>query len=221
MIDKVLSLFAPHHCYICRQVGMVVCDNCKYNIINERFDVCVGCGDAAVRYGLCGRCQTPYVRAWVVDVYRGPIGEAIKGMKIVSMRETAVVLGEILAEVLPTLPPEAVIVPVPTVRSHVRQRGFDHTKIMAETVAGRIGVPVKYLLRRVGNAMQRGATAAQRRRQAREAFVIETPIDPDIVYLLIDDVVTTGATIREASLRLREAGAKEVWVAVLVREALD
>ena len=142
-------------------------------------------------------------------------------MKIVSMRETAVVLGEILAEVLPTLPPEAVIVPVPTVRSHVRQRGFDHTKIMAETVAGRIGVPVKYLLRRVGNAMQRGATAAQRRRQAREAFVIETPIDPDIVYLLIDDVVTTGATIREASLRLREAGAKEVWVAVLVREALD
>ena len=70
-------------------------------------------------------------------------------------------------------------------------------------------------------AVLRDATAAQLRRQAREAFVVETPIEPDIVYLLIDDVVTTGATIREASLRLREAGAKEVWVAVLVREALD
>ena len=69
--------------------------------------------------------------------------------------------------------------------------------------------------------MQRGATAAQRRQQARKAFRVEGVIDPDSIYLLVDDVVTTGATIREASKQLREAGAKEVWVAVLARETLD
>ena len=174
-----------------------------------------------MRQGVCGRCRVPYSQAWVVDVYHGPVGEAIKGMKIMSMQGVAVVLADMLTNILPTLPVETIIVPVPTLRSHVRQRGFDHTKLIAKRVAHRLGLPIIYPLRHVGRSMQRGATAVQRHAQAKKAFAVEPQLDPDAIYLLVDDVVTTGATIREASLRLREAGATEVWVAVLARETLD
>ena len=157
----------------------------------------------------------------MVDAYRGPVGEAIKGMKIVSMRETAKVLGMMLAETLPDLPTGTVLVPIPTLRSHIRQRGFDHTKMIAKTVSKHLRLPIEYPLQRVGRSMQRGSSAAQRRRQAKEAFIVEKQLDPEQIYLLVDDVVTTGATIREASAQLRQAGAKEIWVAVLARETLD
>lgn len=221
MIDKVLSFVAPHHCYFCGQVGVPICNNCKYNIISDPFERCIGCGGVALPSGLCGRCIVPYGRGWVVDAYRGPMGDVIKGMKIVSMRQVATVLGEILASRLPRLPSHVVIVPVPTLRSHIRQRGFDHTRIIATTTSRHLKVPVEFLLRRIGKSMQRGATGAQRRQQAKEAFRVEGVINPDAIYLLVDDVVTTGATIREASKLLRAAGAKDVWVAVLARETLD
>ena len=221
MIDKALSYIAPHHCYVCSETGPVICDNCKYNIINDSLEVCIGCGKVTQRNGVCGTCHVPYSRAWVVDTYKGPIGEAIKGMKIVAMREVATVLGDMLAETLPSLPVETIIVPVPTSRSHVRQRGFDHTRILATTVAKRLHIPVGFVLQRVGQSTQRGATAVRRRRQAKEAFRVDEKLDPDKIYLLIDDVVTTGSTVIEASKRLREAGASEVWVAVLARETLD
>ena len=198
-----------------------MCDNCKYNITSEPFEGCIGCGRAAIRHGLCGSCKVPYSRAWVVDAYRGPVGEAIKGMKIVSMRETAKVLGMMLAETLPALPTGTILVPIPTLRSHIRQRGFDHTKMIAKSVSKHLQLPIEYPLQRVGRSMQRGSSAAQRRRQAKEAFIVEKQLDPEQIYLLVDDVVTTGATIREASARLRQAGAKEIWVAVLARETLD
>lgn len=221
MIDNILAFFAPHYCYGCGKTGLVLCDNCKYNIINEAFSICVGCQGPALQHGMCKRCKAPFDRAWVVDGYHGPLGEAIKGMKIVSMRQVAATLGDVLVDSLPALPSHVVVVPIPTVRAHVRQRGFDHTKIIAGVVAKRQKVPLVNVLRRVGHAAQRGATAAQRRVQAKEAFTVEGVLDPELIYLLIDDVVTTSATIREAGRQLRLAGAREVWVAALTRETLD
>ena len=221
MIDTILSFLAPHHCYGCSKIGKVICDNCKYNITNEPFDGCIGCGGPVLRQGVCGSCHLPYARAWAADTYHGPLGEAIKGMKFGSVREAASVLGEILAATLPAVPPQTVVVPIPTVRSHVRQRGFDHTKLIATAMAHHLGVATADVIQRVGHAAQRGATARQRQVQAKAAFRVEGALDPDGIYLVVDDVVTTGATIRQAGLQLQRAGAKELWVATLTRDTLD
>ncbi len=221
MVDAVLALIAPHYCYGCSVIGEILCKNCKYNITSEVFPVCAGCQGPALHNGMCGRCKLPFDRVWIVDGYHGPLGEAIKGMKILSMRQVAITLGEVMVDALPALPSHVVIVPIPTVRSHVRQRGFDHTKLIAKVVSKRRKVRLEEVLRRKGYAAQRGATAPQRRRQAKEAFTVQKPLDPDLVYLLVDDVITTSATVREASRQLRMAGAHHVWVVALTRETLD
>jgi predicted amidophosphoribosyltransferase len=60
-----------------------------------------------------------------------------------------------------------------------------------------------------------------RRVQAREAFGVRTPIDSEVTYLLVDDIYTTGSTVEFASLALKGAGARTVFVAVVARQPLD
>ncbi|RYF28401.1 MAG: hypothetical protein EOO17_04860 [Chloroflexi bacterium] len=69
--------------------------------------------------------------------------------------------------------------------------------------------------------MQRHATKSQRRKQASRAFTCKSELSTDTTYLLLDDVVTTGATMEYAAKCLRDAGAGDVWVAAIARQPLD
>jgi ComF family protein len=130
-------------------------------------------------------------------------------------------LGDLLLARLPDLPANVVIVPVPTINSHIRQRGYDHMRLIAKYVARRRGVRSASLLRRRTTTRQRDASRADRERQATEAYIVAGRIDPAVPYLIIDDVATTGATLRHAARVLREAGAETIWVAAVARQPLD
>jgi predicted amidophosphoribosyltransferase len=80
---------------------------------------------------------------------------------------------------------------------------------------------VKEVLERVTSTKQRQATKTQRIEQAKAAFAVKIAIDPDVPYLLIDDVVTTGATMQYAAQQLKDNGAREIWVAAIARQPLD
>jgi len=69
--------------------------------------------------------------------------------------------------------------------------------------------------------MQRHASAVERDRQAKAAFAVKGAITKHVPYVLVDDVVTTGATIKYAAQALLDAGASQVWVAVVARQTLD
>jgi len=130
-------------------------------------------------------------------------------------------LGDLLNDVLPDLPAETVIVPVPTTPSRIRERGYDHMLLIAKHLVRSRGLQCRQLVERQTNTKQRQSTARQRLAQAKRAFVVRVAIEPGVPYLLIDDVITTGATIRYASQALRDAGAKHVWVVVVARQTLD
>jgi predicted amidophosphoribosyltransferase len=120
------------------------------------------------------------------------------------------------------LPAETIIVPIPTIAAHVRQRGYDHIQLVARQFAKlRGGMSFERPLERISTASQRGANKRQRFTQAESAFRVTTSLKADRPYLLIDDVVTTNATLRYAALALRDAGAQQVWVAVIARQPLD
>jgi ComF family protein len=131
-------------------------------------------------------------------------------------------LADLLLERLPQLPPETVIVPVPTVRSHVRQRGYDHTALIARYIAEARKLTYQPMIERKTSTVQRGASARLRKKQADQAFSLdETKIIAGRPYLVVDDVTTTGATLIATTKLLRKAGVKDVWAAVIARQALD
>jgi predicted amidophosphoribosyltransferase len=140
----------------------------------------------------------------VVHDYRGPIAAAIVSAKVGGARTAWPVLAVRLAERAAEDPPAVDVVTwVATGRGRARRRGVDHAEVLARAVAGRLGVPAVGLLRAVAG---------------RDGEVQRAGRDlPGTDVLLVDDVLTTGATAAGAAWALRTAGAGAVHLAVLAR----
>ncbi|MES2876061.1 MAG: hypothetical protein V4678_01170 [Patescibacteria group bacterium] len=171
--------------------------------------------------GICSDCHTSYTRAWCVGNREGVLRNILNAYKFERVVDMAMAAASLLDEVLPSLPPDTTIVPVPTVASHIRQRGYDHTLLIARALGKKREIPVELLLSHIGSSVQRGKSKKERFQQAEQAYECRSSASPDATYLLIDDVVTTNATLRSCAAELRRAGAQSVWVAVLARQALD
>jgi len=102
----------------------------------------------------------------------------------------------------------------PTTPARLRARGFDQARLLAKAVAGDLGVPCLPVLRREPGPAQTGRDAAAR--HGGPGFVARRPVTGRHV-LLVDDVVTTGATVAAAARALRGAGAATVHVVAAAR----
>lgn len=212
---------SPHYCCSCGDIGRSLCDRCRYDIVDDVPAQCIACLTPVGGYGdICSRCNVPYARGWFVAYHRTAIRALIGLCKFRSKRAVAYELAALLHEALPQLPPQTVVVPVPTVTQHVRRRGFNHTAIIARRFARLRSLRYKRLLLRNSTTTQRGASRAQRIKQAARAFTTKGAVAPD-TYLVVDDVCTTGATLYYAADTLKHAGAATVWVAAVSREPLD
>ena len=222
MIDDLLAIVAPHHCCGCDKIGTLLCDNCKYDITSEVYSLCVACGKGLAGVtGICTSCHPPYARGWCIGERQDHLQRLIGEYKFSNVRSAYRPLAVLLDDVLPELPSDAVIMPIPTVASHVRQRGYDHMLLIARYFAKKRGLRVSTALQRATSTKQRDAGRAVRIKQAKAAFAWPTSLDPDITYILLDDVMTTGATMEYAARTLMGSGAKTVWIITISRQALD
>ena len=121
---------------------------------------------------------------------------------------------------MPLIPADIMVVPVPTIRPHIRQRGFGHSELVAREFAKRRNLPFRTGLERLGTYVQQGASLSDRITQAKKSFRARGDF-ADMRVLLVDDVFTTGSTVQYAANVLREAGADEVWIAITARQTLD
>ncbi len=216
-----INAIFPHYCCSCGQIGSILCDYCKYNIVSEVPVQCLACLGLVGQYGaVCQSCKVPYNKGWFVAHHRGAVRHLVGQCKFKHRRAATVTLAQLLNDTLPQLPTGVIVVPVPTVRAHARERGFDHTLAIACEFARLRGLTVKRALERTSATMQRGASRAQRIKQAASAFYAPKPLNGG-AYLVIDDVCTTGATLFYAAKALKGAGANEVWVAAASREPMD
>lgn len=221
MIDNILSIIAPHQCCGCGQVGTILCDNCKYDINLDKERRCVSCQKPCGTIGICRACRVPYERAWYVGVRAGVLQRLIGLYKFERVRSAYRQLGDILLSTLPDLPPQTIVVPVPTASSHVRERGYDHMLLIAKYVAKKRGLALSRALSRSTQTKQRQSSAKQREAQAKSAFQVTSTLDQGVPYLLIDDIMTTGSTVKYAAQTLKKAGARHVWLAIIARQTLD
>ncbi len=216
-----MDSIAPYYCCSCGQIGELLCDSCKYDIVDEYVPTCLICQKPTLFDGSCAQCQSIVKRSWILSRREGALEELINNYKFDYTESAYKLLGDLLLQCLPELPSNTILVHIPTVRAHIRQRGYDHTKLLAQYLASERKLEHRFLLERATNTRQRGANRALRIQQAKVAFGVKGQVSEDGIYLLIDDIVTTGATIIYASQALQKAGATNIWAAALARQTLD
>ncbi|MFA1548575.1 ComF family protein [Actinomadura chokoriensis] len=200
---------------------------------------CAGCGREPVL--LCSACLKPLRESarpvrlapaglpspWTVAAYEGPLRAILAAYKERGRTALAVPLGEALATAVQAAltpgpdPPAAVVaVWVPSGRKAVRRRGHDPLRGLAEVAVRRLradGVPVTMadaLRQRGGVADQAGLTAVQRAANLHGAVEVRAHVAGSRV-VLVDDVVTTGASLAEAARALHAAGADVTGAAAI------
>ena len=136
--------------------------------------------------------------------------------KYKAIRKTAEVLAELLDTAIPKELKNVAVVPLPTISRHIRERGFDHTLLLAKRLAERRGWMVETVLLRKNKSVQVGASEEKRKEQARRAYEVAQELDEAKCYLLLDDVWTTGASMESAIEAVKKAGAKKVASAVVL-----
>lgn len=220
MIDTLLAFLAPHLCFGCGQIGTLMCPSCKENIVSDISEHCIVCERQTGVY-LCNNHADLIEQGWYIASRTGPLERLIDAYKFENAKAAYRPLAELLRARLPDLPKETVIVPIPTISRHIRQRGYDHVQLVARELGAQLGLRVRPCLRRATTTKQRDASRCQRELQAKQAFAVRDEVRPDVPYLIIDDIATTGATLRHAAQVLRDAGARRIWVAAIARQPLD
>jgi len=168
----------------------------------------------------CLRQPPPFVKVHAVGAYAGTLQDAIQRFKYHGQLPLERPLGSLLVKTVLSGggPRPHLVTAVPLHQNRLRARGYNQALQLARQVGRHLGVPVApELLRRVRDtAAQQGLDAAARNSNLRGAFAAPRPVAGRRV-LLVDDVMTTGATARECAAVLRAAGATAVEVAVLGR----
>ncbi len=216
------NLLFPPTCLLCGDRGLEQLDICPACLAALPWltPACPVCGlpQSAATTSPCGACQRrppPFDRLRAALRYEEPVRHLIQGLKFRNQLAHARLLGELLALRLGELaePPERLI-PVPLHRSRFIRRGFNQAEEIARIVSARSGIPLDTRCARRVRATdpQAQLRAGERRRNIRQAFRLAAPLSCRHVAI-VDDVVTTGATVGEFARALRQAGVSriEVW----------
>lgn len=176
---------------------------------------------------ICGAClaSPPAFECRAVFRYAFPMDRLLARLKYHGHLTPARVLGELLAEFLieDDTPRPDLLLPVPLHDERLRERGYNQATELARPLARALGLPLEHrLITRVkATAMQKGLSADERERNLRRAFSIDQEryraLGSPKSVAIIDDVVTTGATIEALARVLREAGVEQVQVWALAR----
>ncbi len=221
IVERVLQNIAPHHCYSCGKVGILLCPRCKDDIMHEPFVGCFLCGRAS-RGGVCENHESPIARTFIVSQREGVLRAIIDALKFHHTKAAAKELALLLHERLPVLPNKTILVPIPTVSSHIRQRGYDQVELIAQELALLRHLPIQRLLGRTGRATLHTLNRSDRHQAAQQAFeaLADEAMPEDTIILLLDDIVTTGATLQSAARVLRPLGVP-IWMAAIAYQPLD
>ncbi len=220
------GLLFPPTCLVCSEPGVAGRDACPACLASlpwlER-----GCRRCALPLpvvetadALCGACRqsaSPLERVQAAFLYDAPVDGLLRRFKFHHDLAAGRLLSQLMAERLAGVDRPQALVPVPLHASRLRRRGYDQALELARPLARHLGLPLVTGLRRVrATAAQSELDAATRRRNLRNAFAAAGPLPAHVA--LVDDVMTTGATVQAAARALRRAGVARVdaWVCARV-----
>lgn len=205
--------------------GLDLCIDCRQAMPFNR-DACRRCGlplaaGPAAACGVCLRSPPPAFAETIAALrYEAPVDGLVTRFKFHANLAAGALLARLILEEV-SVPAADLVVPVPVHRARLGRRGYNQALELAKPLAAAWRLPLAAgALRRVrATAAQSELTAAQRRRNLRGAFVADVAAVSGRRVLLVDDVITTGSTAREAARTLLAAGAAQVRVLAAARVA--
>jgi ComF family protein len=227
MLDAVLravgqALF-PARCIGCQRRGTALCTGCRAGLPYLPRGLCVRCAGTRGPRGTCRGCRrlSPAVSSVrAAFAYQGAARNAVLTLKFRSARYLIPLMGELLCETLEMHPLQAdLVVPVPLSIARLRQRGFNQAALLAERVAPGVNGTLTSVLVREDRTAQVGLRATERLTNLAGAFRCADPAGVEGKrVVLVDDVVTTGATVSMCADTLARAGASRVMVLAFARD---
>ena len=229
-LSGLLDLLLPPACPLCGQEQRCdgICPNCLAGFHPIVSPFCPRCSlpyptDKGTDHQCeaCLREEPSFVRVQAVGVYEETLKKAVQSFKYNGAVHLDRPLGRLLSRVLEenpgSLTPD-LIIPVPLHRTRLRQRTYNQSLLLARILGKEWQIPVaaRYLVRTRPTPPQQGLNAKIRQHNMKGAFALQGEVTGKRI-LLVDDVLTTGATARECSRVLLKGGADEVAVAVLGR----
>ena len=245
--DALVSVFSPGDCRLCEQLltranRIPICPECLASFRPLSQNVCAICGqpfetfatlaeqgrtDGHATGPICGVCQLrtyAFDRARSYARYEAGLIRAIVMLKFDRIEPLGEWFAERLVEVVrrEQLPDADIVVPVPLHRRRLRERGYNQADLIAKPLARRLKLPYRpvLLVRKRPRPDRHILTLRERWESVRGAFATQNPSQVDnLRVLLVDDVLTTGATLDACAKVLREAGAKSVIGLTVARAA--
>ncbi|MEX0749026.1 MAG: phosphoribosyltransferase family protein [Candidatus Saccharimonadales bacterium] len=218
---QILKLIAPHTCRRCGATGELVCRDCLPYLDNPRAETCYNCNRLSPSFRTCSRCrkQSQLYRVVVASQYDGLVKELIRYLKYENGIDATTPLARLLATKLVSLEQSYdVITWAPTTARSFRRRGYNQAAELARALARLMDLPCIETGYKAGRLRQVGADRKQRLIQVRGSIKLRsTDRVKGLRVLLVDDVVTTGATLNECARLLRAGGAKRVDAVVVAK----
>lgn len=227
-------LLWPSRCLACEAPGLDgldLCAACAAALPWNRC-ACPGCALPLPEMGICGDClrgdaalarrgrMAALSTVHAAFVYAAPLDRLLPRFKFHRDLAAGALLSQLMAEAVATLPRPDAVIPVPLHRSRLRRRGYDQALELARPLARSLDLPARDdVLQRIrATTPQSELSALARRRNLKDAFAVKPGLRLPAHVVLVDDVMTTGATLHAAAGALKRAGVQRVdaWVCARV-----
>lgn len=230
MIKKLLDFFYPRRCLLCKSPcshdGLDLCDSCHRDL-SLIDNSCFQCGiplETSKPQQRCGQClKKPPVFQQTIAIYhyQPPLSWLVQQMKFNKKQSVSHLLAQIMARQLEekiTERPDAIL-PVPLHYQRQFARGFNQAEELAKVIAGQLGCKLdrQYIERYQPGLQQSGLDARQRKKNVKNVFRVNNKQQNYQHVAVVDDVMSTGATVNEIARLLKKSGVKKVDVWVLAR----
>lgn len=222
-LDRIISTVVPHDCLGCKLEGRLICAGCVRSL-RRVYPCCYRCRKPTAKSLTCLDCSTDsdLTQVQAVAVYQDLAKKLVWKLKYAHAQAAAREMASPMSQLLDRQAwGSLLIVPVPTATSRQRKRGYDQARLLARELSRRICQPYADVLARQNQIHQVGASREQRLQQLAAAFRVTKPGRIcGVTILLVDDVVTTGATLEAAARCLRQAGAGQINALVFAQPKL-
>ncbi|MET1033146.1 MAG: phosphoribosyltransferase family protein [Candidatus Saccharimonadales bacterium] len=219
MLEQLFSLIAPHLCVKCQKEGALICSDCARMLPTAPL-ICYRCSQSTDEQRICKTCVhlTLLDALYPATIYDDTAKEVVRRLKYGRAQAAAHTMAQLMSHRLSQLsefPPSTIVTYAPTATTRVRIRGYDQASLLARSLAKTLGLTYRPLLVRTGQTRQVGASREERKQQIQQAFIPRTNMPRSITQvILIDDVLTTGATLEAAAAMLKRVGVERVTAVV-------